>query len=309
MIFLQKVIIFIALVTGVFLLLLGLMREEKVTKHTDKIKKVFQSSPIKEGKRYIYDYFPYEWAKKMDDTFKYSRFFTKSKKLSTSISYFLFSNIMSFTVAIAVGILAHRFRFIVLIYVLGMVLFYGYLFSIRKRNQKSVNNDTILFLNLLGNYSTGNTEATSVFMQIAPKMNEPLRSCLVECVAESQDNSARALQNLQNKIESKKFNEIIKSIAISQQYSGSFQAVVVQNRATIQSFIKAQKERRELAMQNTINMSVCSVALVMILVLLSSLVEQNVVMLLFTTTLGNIVLLIALACLIYFIIKVVEVSV
>ncbi len=302
-----KGIIFAFLLIGVFLLLYGVTKEEHVKSKAEEIRNLFQKSYVE--RRYVSDYFQFEWARKIDECYKYSRIFTKSKRFQTSISYFLFSNFVGIFAGVILGVSFRSFNFVVVSYVGVMVICYGYLLFLRSKNKRNVNGDVIMFLNLLGNYSTGNTEATSVFMQIAPKMNEPLRSCLVECVAESQENSMKALKNLQNKVESRKFHEIIKSIMIAQRYSGSFSAVVVQNRSTIQSFIKSQKERKELAMQNSINMAVCFVALIGILMVLSQLVGQNILALLVTTTLGNVVLFIAIACVIYFIVKVIEVSV
>lgn len=262
-----------------------------------------------EGKRHVWDIMDNRLGHMLDDTYYYSRIRPKSHYLDNSLKYFistcfvgvLFMIVMLIVTGDALGAL---FGFI-----LGFGVMYGYLYLLRVKNNREVGNEIVSFLNLLGNYSTANTEIMSVFMQVAPNLNSCLSQALVECVAESQKSSDYALNNLFNKIENRKFREILKSLIVSQKYSGSFIGTVADNRNNINTYVQSQKQLKSLVVENSVSMIVCSLVLVAIVFVLGQILNKNLFIILFTTHLGLVVLFIFLAGIAYFVKKMLEVNV
>lgn len=311
--FLMRVVFAVLFIVSMYLVIWGLYQSHTLRSVYEKTKhKIEKDLATRVYNRYVIDYIHSPYVKWLDDTFKYARLYDKQKRIQTSFQYFIFACGLSSLIFFLAVMKSNQMLLVLVAPILTFVLCYFVLFLMRIANRRSVNNDLVAFLNLLGNYSTGNTEITSVFLLIAPKMHNPLRTCLVECVAESQnttDGGREALQNLQRKIESPKFREIIKGLMISQEYSGSFVDVVVNNRISLGTFVKAQKMQKNMAQQNTISMTVCVGAIFLIMVVLGKMVETNIIMELFTTAVGNIVFIIMVACILYFIKKTLEASV
>lgn len=300
---------------GFFLILMSLLSynhlvSEMIKEKTNKFKVDFITH---KQNRYVQDFIPGKVAVWLDDTYKYSRFYntTLGKKLNTSFKLFVTIVSSSFVLAILIGVLAKEILWGLISFLFIFVLFYLALYIYRSYQNMKVTKDVSTFLNLLGNYSTANTEITSVFMQIAPKMHEPLASALIECVAESENQNQtqiQALQNLSAKIENKKIREIISSLIITKKYSGSFSDTVSAFRGSVLAYIRRTNECRSLSIQNGISLGVVVGILVASMLILGSLVETSIVEMLFQTTVGIVVVSIAAACILYFVKKIIEVS-
>ena len=308
-------IMFVIILLSSCLFVFGLLRSPVLNSQIEKAKQKSDDNYAKQKhNRYVADYINCSVTRWFDETYKYSRFYkTKSgQKIKTSAMYFLTSFFTSFIIAL-LYLLLFKKPFQALVIAGGIFsASYIYLFIMRIRNRSSVSDDLVNFLNLLGNYSTGNTELTSVFMQIAPKVNEPLSSCLIECVAETQNMERKieyALENLSNKIEHKKFREIIKSLYIAQKYSSNFNDTVNHNRRVIGEFTRMKKEQQSLVKQNTISMITCVIILIGILFVLGMMLGINIFQTMINSVIGIVVIVVGIICMLYFFKKLVEVSV
>lgn len=297
-------IIFAGLMIGFMFLIIMLIQ-----KSSKKLKDSKHSYLTHNGKRYTRDYANNKFTKWMDDTFKYSRIYkTKfgAKFVRTSIRYFVLALSTS---ALAMAIVAGTTRkllFSIFIFFAAFSAWYIGIFLIRLTNKKLVTNELMNFLNLLGNYSTTNTEIVSMLTQIAPQVGEPLRDCLLECVAESQDTNKDktvALQNLANKIEDRKFKEIIKNLEIAQNNEGSYSQIVSANRHSLIEYIHGKKLKAGIARENLISFFVILAAVIGIVFMMGKIIGINVFASLISTVAGIVVLSIASITSLYFIIS------
>ena len=241
--------------------------------------------------RYVSDYIKH--TEFLDETYKYSRIYATpvGKKIGTSYYFFLANIIISGIVTVVAIVLTRNLAFLFLFPVAFFLIYFGlYIQRVRMAGQAS--KDLILFLNLIGNYSTCNTEVTDVFMQIAPKLSEPLASCLIECCAEAQGGVLPeiALKNLANKIEPRRFKEIIKGITIAQKYSSSFTETVNSFRNTLQAHVGQQKERQSVVFANVITGGAVAVGLMTSLFFVGNLLNLDILHELTGTLLGNAVI-------------------
>ena len=166
-----------------------------------------------------------------------------------------------------------------------------------------------MFLNLLANYSTGNTEIISTFASIAYKFKPVLQSCLMECVQESQgsEGTIHALENLGKKIECRKFKEILKSLEISQRYSGGFATAVQALRRDTQGYIAEKKKLNELIKQNMMTLLIVVIAMIIMIGILGTTLGEDIWSK-FTEPVGIVILGVFVAVLIWFASEIIKVN-
>lgn len=303
----------IILFLSIFAILFGIFHRNS-EKLNDVMTKMNRDFVTRRMNRYVKDYIPIALSDFFDNNYKYSRFFKTKigshKLFNTSWKYFLWSIGISIISGI-VTLIFSKSILALIVFALVFIVLEGYLFVLRQINYERVSNELVNFLNLLGNYSTANTEVFSVFMQISAHLDNPLSECLLECCAEAQNtetNSIAILQNLCNKIEVPKFREIIKSLEISQRYSGDFVDTVMSNRSSVSNFIKSKSAIKRMATENGISAGFCFMALIGVMFVTGSVLGVNLISVMFQTTVGIIVFVIAMACVLYFVKKIIEVT-
>lgn len=294
--------VFIAIGLALVFVPTFIVNSENIKEKFKKNQKAFISHT---SKRYLQDYISCKITRWMDETYKYSRIYnTKLGKLiKTSAGYFLITFFSSAILIIGIAIITKKLLVSTGIFVCLIFTAYAALFLMRIRNRRLVLNELTNFLNLLGNYSTANTEVFSIFAQIAPQVEEPLSSCLYECVAESQDankDKMAALQNLGNKIEDRKFKEVIKNLEIAQSNVGSYASIVATNRHSLIEYIHGKRLKEGIARENTISFAIVIAAMVMVLYFIGQLMSIDIMSALFSSPAGIVVIVIALATIIFF---------
>lgn len=240
----------------------------KILKKEDYVKQV--------QNRYVADRMDNKVARYLDDAYKYSRIYQKDPT-RTSWDYFRNTVLMGAIAFVILGLLT-TILFGSFAFCFVIVLRYGYLSILRFKNNKEVESEAVLFLNMLGNYSTGNSEIISIFAAIAHRFKPVLQSCLMECVAESQgtEGTIKALDNLGRKVESRKFKEILKSLEISQRFSGGFGQTVMSLRRDTQGFLAEKKKLNELIKQNLITLAVVVGAMLLMVGILGKMLNENI---------------------------------
>lgn len=308
-----KVVEICGFVIGYFFLLLEVIKRSN--QKFNEVKKKFQESYVKKTQRkYVADYIGIPLAKKIDDNYKYSRFFAKKgihTYLKTSLGYFVVSIITSIVVMIAFYFFTKSPLVAIVGFVGSEMAFFLRLYFMRYMNNKNVESDLITFLNLLGNYSTSSTEIMSIFLQIAPKVKDPLRSCLIECVNESHNSETTidsVLRNLENKIENPDFKEIIENIIVSIKYSSGFVTLCNNERKILTISIVGKNTIKSCVQNNTRIMCVCLVMLMAMMFPLGTLLDMNIVSFTLTNILGHLYLIIIAVCVLIYIVDLLRVD-
>lgn len=301
--------LFVLLFLGIYLIL----RSSQTAKIVDTLKEKRwkeKTTIIKGGhKRFVQDYMgtakPFM---KLDEIYKYSRIYANSKFFKTSISFFRFTVLL----ATALGIVSFVFLGLVeglVVFVMVCVILYGYLEILRLKNNREVSNEMYLFVNLLSNYSTGNTEIMATFMAIYPSMGKCLGGCLTECVGQcSNSGTVEALENLGRKIENRKFREVLKSLVIAQKYSGGFTDAVNQMRRDINDHLISAKQVKSLVVTNLASMLVCFGGILLMIGVMGNVLDENSFLVLITTTIGRICLAVMVFGILWFTKKMLEVE-
>lgn len=288
-----KIGLFFFAFLGLFLLLRSSQTKQKLETLKAK-RKAEKSNTMKGGhNRFVQD--KLGTAKPfmiMDEIYKYSRIYATSK-IKTSIGYFRITAILATAIAVVtvgvVGLDVSGIGYGIFAFVMIWIIMYGYLELLRLKNNREISNEMYLFVNMLSNYSTGNTEIMATFMAIQGHMKKCLRGCLIECVAQCQDKgTVEALENLGRKIENKKFREVLKSLIIAQKYSGGFTDAVNQLRRDINEHLTSAKQVKSLVMTNMASMLVCFGGILLMIGVMGSILEENSFLVLLTTMIGRI---------------------
>lgn len=167
-------------------------------------------------------------------------------------------------------------------------------------NYRKTDKCMVEFLNLLGNYSSQNTEITSVLEKIYKRVDDPLQTALKECIYESESLGVdKALVNLASKIEHPKFKEIVQNIRISIKHSSTFRGVVENNNQNLADYIKLKKETEQLAVGNFIQLVICAIIGVFIVYFCGKVVNLNLLQYIKEHTMAQIECFVAVTALIY----------
>lgn len=266
-----------------------------------------QASTTVARDRYVADHIGGKLAKRLDEAYKYSRFYVGKKHLDTSYKYFK-ATLMASAVFLVIGFLWAGAEGGIAGFALAWILAYGYLEVLRVKNSTEIRSDMIHFLNLLGAYSTGNNEIVSTFITISQHLKPCLVGCLLECVAESQNAKGIdvALENLGRKIENRKFKEILKNIAVTSKYSSDFSETVLQLRQDVTTYLSDQESLTQMIRGNCAIMGVCVVAMLIAVGVAGSLNNENLFVTVVTTGLGKFCTVLFFGVLGYFILKMME---
>ncbi len=272
--------VMVLVVLGIFLVMTGgvksaakTFRERRAQQTEDYVKQ--------KHNRYITDRINLKVFRSLDDAYKYSRVYTKKRRFqfgNTSWNYFIVTNAIAFAGAVITFVILRNPAYAILNFVVLFIVRYGYLQFLRMKISREIENEIVLFLNLLSNYSTGNTEIISTFAAIAHKFKPNLRDCLLECVAESQGKGGTiaALENLGRKIESRKFKEVLKNLEISQKFNGSFHMTAIALRRDALEYVNEKKKLSELIVQNSITLGIIIASVCVVIVMMAGLLGEGV---------------------------------
>ena len=273
------VVIMFFFIVGIFLIMAKGVKDAEERRELRRNRQT-QDYVKQKHNRYITDRINLKLFRTLDDMYKYSRIYTKRRRIevfnNTSWNYFVTTIIASSVSALIVFALVANPMYPILTFIVFFIARYGYLQFLRMHISRQIEEELVLFLNLLSNYSTGNTEIISTFASIAHKFKPDLRDCLLECVAESQGKGGTisALENLGRKIESRKFKEVLKNLEISQRYSGSFHSTAMALRRDALEYVNEKKKLTGIITQNAITLGIIIASVIGTIVMMTGLLEE-----------------------------------
>lgn len=143
---------------------------------------------------------------------------------------------------------------------------------------RSVNDNLLKFLNILGNYSITAGEITGIFKQVSRYLEEPLKSALTECCYEAQvtGDAGQALLAMADKIEHPKFKELARNLEISIRYCANLSFLVEGSRRTVREYLRMGEERKAMLREAVVNMALLLVMSAFALLTVDRLIEVSV---------------------------------
>lgn len=162
----------------------------------------------------------------------------------------------------------------------------------RGRNQAVVDRNLLKLMDFLGNYSMTAGELTGILRQVSVYMEEPLRSVLEECDAESRitGDVSLALLSMLEKIEHPQFASFVRNLEITSRYSADYTALISESRKSIRAYLQAHEEEKGMLKEAFVNMTLLGILSVLVLLVVGKLIGVSVESLLFHSIPGHIAL-------------------
>lgn len=104
------------------------------------------------------------------------------------------------------------------------------------------------YINILKNLSVSNSDIVTIFSKSIPYVDEPMKSYVEQFVFECKKGIPldRAFKNFEDKIENKRFKQLIKNIAIASKHDANYEKVLNASRIIFKHY-SSEKERRKKA--------------------------------------------------------------
>ena len=156
-------------------------------------------------------------------------------------------------------------------------------------NYKKTENEIMSFINLLENYSKTTDDLISIFGKLYHYLEEPLKTAVEECYLEARSTGdlSFALYNLSNRIEHRKFKEIIRNLEICERHEANYAEIVKDSRGLLRDFIASQKERKALISNGRIEILIILGCCMVMVWILDSFMERSIMDMLLHTGIGN----------------------
>jgi hypothetical protein len=165
-------------------------------------------------------------------------------------------------------------------------------------NYKKVEQNVMRFINLVENYSKTNNDLISIMGKIYYYLDEPLRTHVEECyyLGLRTGDADFALENLQKNVQHGKFKEIIRNLIICSHYEANYEDVIEDSRDMLITYLAGKRERAEMARNARIELSILLGACMVVFFMIQSFLGTNILTLLQSNIIGNIILIYCAIC-------------
>lgn len=215
--------------------------------------------------------------------------------------FILFNCITFIIVGCVVEYITSSIFFVIVAMALMLFLVKLFLFILVARDENIIDKNIIQFSDLLESYSNTSDDIIHILDQTAPDLDEPLRSVVKECVTSSRLNGdmAAAFQVMTMKINHRKFNELIQSIEECSRNNADYSKIIRRAHESISTYVAEKEVRKTTANQAKLNIVIIVAIFFLMMYIISGILGMNVVMFLFSSTNGKIVLFFCGAILLY----------
>lgn len=138
-------------------------------------------------------------------------------------------------------------NFITTITITVAVMFIAYMalkVAISQRN-RNIEGQLVKFMNVLDNLFIYNSDVTAVLRDCAQYMDNPLRGIIIDSVleAETSGDPIQAFNNLQGKVESKYFKQLIHNLSVCSRHANNYSDIIADTRSIFTIYSKTDKEK------------------------------------------------------------------
>ena len=150
------------------------------------------------------------------------------------------------------------------------------------------------FINYLENFASTNVDIVTIIEKTSFYMEDPLKSYLEKFVRESRQGKIKlAFQNLADKIENVKFQQLIKNLEIASRHEANYKEVVSESRIILKGYFKNKEKRKELIRNGRIELVMMLLISTLVLKMVTD-ITPNLANDIFTTTEGAIFVVIGI---------------
>ena len=212
----------------------------------------------------------------------------------------LFVALITLVVGILSAIILQNTMFVLLACIITIFFFYFLYHAVSDMQVKKIDEGILQFANLLHSYSY-QSDLISVFESITPQLEEPLRTAVATCVAESRvdgDVSA-AIGRLSLKMRHRKLTELLQALEAGSKNNANYKAIIGRCYDSI-TIYKGEKEVRRATVRGArINIILMLLIFVLCIATLVVFLELPLSLIFFSDIVGNIMFLFCCTVLLY----------
>lgn len=150
------------------------------------------------------------------------------------------------------------------------------------------------FINYLENFAATNVDIVTIIEKTSFYMEDPLKGHLEKFVVESRQGRIKlAFQNLVDKIENVKFQQLIKNLEIASRHEANYKEVISESRIILKGYFKNKEKRKELIRNGRIELAMMLIISTLVLKMVMD-ITPNLANDIFTTTAGGIFIIIGI---------------
>jgi Flp pilus assembly protein TadB len=213
----------------------------------------------------------------------------------------LFVAFFTLIVGFITALFSHNFAFVLLACVVTIFIFYSIFFAVSDKQIKTIDDNILQFANLLHSYSNMSSDLISVFEAVAPQLEEPLKSAVNTCVAESRvdGNISAAIGRLSLKMRHRKLTELLQALEAGSKNNANYRSIIGRCYDSI-SIYKGEKAIRR-ATANGARLNILLMFFIFVLCILSLVyfLELPLSTLFFSNRIGNFMFVFCCMILIY----------
>lgn len=204
------------------------------------------------------------------------------------VSAFLLNKLYGFWLYTVVA-----FAFVIFIVVL--VLKY-----LEKRTFNKIDKQLLVYINTLKNLCSSNNDIVVIIEKSIPYVEEPIKEYLEQFVFECRKGIPvyKAFRNLEDKVENKRFKQLIKNLAICSKHEANYEKIIKKSKVILKHYFE-EKERRKKAVNSGRSVIVITFAMGLFTFNILESFSGNLLNALKTTLVGNVLLGYFLIVLIY----------
>ncbi|MBB6716649.1 hypothetical protein [Clostridium gasigenes] len=163
--------------------------------------------------------------------------------------------------------------------------------SLSKITYDKIDDQVLLYINILENLSAANSDIVEIMQKSLPYLKEPLGEYTMQFVFECKKGLPidMAFKNFENKIESLRFKQLLKNLAVCSKYQANYREILNKSRI-IMKYYFVEKERRKKEVRKSRGAIVTVVIVGLLLFKLVSGFTENYFELLKSTLTGNLIL-------------------
>ncbi len=185
--------------------------------------------------------------------------------------------------------------FAFVIFIVVLILKY-----LEKRTFNKVDKQLLVYINTLKNLCSSNNDIVVIIEKSIPYVEEPIREYLEQFVFECRKGIPvyKAFRNLEDKVENKRFKQLIKNLAICSKHEANYEKIIKKSKVILKHYFE-EKERRKKAINSGRSVIVITFAIGLFTFNILESFSGNLLDTLKTTLVGNVLLGYFLIVLIY----------
>jgi Flp pilus assembly protein TadB len=169
-----------------------------------------------------------------------------------------------------------------------------------KRTFNKIDKQLLVYINTLKNLCSSNNDIVVIIEKSIPYVEEPIREYLEQFVFECRKGIPvyKAFRNLEDKVENKRFKQLIKNLAICSKHEANYEKIIKKSKVILKHYFE-EKERRKKAVNGGRSVIVITFAMGLFTFNILESFSGNLLNTLKTTLVGNVLLGYFLIVLIY----------